>query len=256
MRSGSLLLSISESAALYSCLQYLLSGDLEIPILINTSPRFQILAKCLQLKSEKYRDWLRVPPDVYRRRRRRHRPPPISLTHQSPLTTRRWSLCRLTLTLGFERLMAANINLDLLRLGFDFFGEPDLQHALVIVGTHLRRIYRAGERERPREAAILPLNATEVLLFLFLLDLALAMDGQGVALDADINVLFVDARNFKLQSNGVLVLIDVHWRCEAGGCQRLFRAFRAAIRLMEKTVHMVHAVLHGGKLTERLPTGQ
>src|SRR6266849_10960187 len=34
MRSGNLLLSISESAALYSCLQYLLSGDLKIPVLI------------------------------------------------------------------------------------------------------------------------------------------------------------------------------------------------------------------------------
>src|SRR5207249_9991433 len=113
----------------------------------------------------------------------------------------------------------------------------------------------AGQRERPREAAILPLDATEVLLFLFLFDLALAMDGEGVPLDADINVLFVDARNFKLQSNGVLVLIDVHWWCEAGGCQRLFWAF-GAIRLTEKTVHAVHAVLHGGKLTERLPTGQ
>src|SRR2546426_746934 len=93
------------------------------------------------------------------------------------------------------------------------------------------------------------------LPFLSLFDLALAMDGEGVPLDADINVLFVDARNFKLQSNGVLVLIDVHWWCEAGGCQRLFRAF-GAIRLTEKTVHAVHAVLHGGKLTERLPTGQ
>src|SRR5712692_1809527 len=34
MRAGSLLPSTSKSAALYSCLQYLLSGDLEIPVLI------------------------------------------------------------------------------------------------------------------------------------------------------------------------------------------------------------------------------
>jgi hypothetical protein len=38
----------------------------------------------------------------------------------------------------------------------------------------------------------LPLDATEVLLFLFLLDLALAMDGEGVVLNTDINVAFVD----------------------------------------------------------------
>src|SRR6266576_2580960 len=87
------------------------------------------------------------------------------------------------LTLCFEGLVAANVNLDLLGFGFRLLGESDLQYPLVIVGVHLTRIHRARQRERPSEAAILPLNATEILLFLFLLDLALAMDGAGVALD-------------------------------------------------------------------------
>ena len=87
------------------------------------------------------------------------------------------------MTLSFQGLLAANINLDLLRFGFRLLGEPDLQYALVIVGAHLTRIHRDRQRERPSEAAILPLNATEVFLFLFLFDLALAMDGAGVALD-------------------------------------------------------------------------
>jgi hypothetical protein len=46
------------------------------------------------------------------------------------------------------------------------------------VGAHLPRIHGTGQRERPGEASVLPLDATEVLLFLFLLDLALAMDGD------------------------------------------------------------------------------
>src|SRR5439155_3445256 len=104
-------------------------------------------------------------------------------------------------------------------------------------------------------ASVLPSDATEVLLFLFLLDLALAMDGKSVVLDADINVFFVNARNFNFQSDVVLVFVDVHRRCKAGGCQRLFRAF-GAIGLTEKTVHTAHAVLHCRKLTERIPTGQ
>jgi hypothetical protein len=74
------------------------------------------------------------------------------------------------------------------------------------------------QSERAGEASVLPLDATEVLLFLFLLDLALAMDCEGAVLDTDINVFFVDARNFKLQSNVLLVFVDVHGRCEAGGC--------------------------------------
>jgi len=115
-------------------------------------------------------------------------------------------------------VLAANIHLDLLGLGFRLFGEFDLQQALIIVAAHLPRIYRTGERERAGEASVLPLDATEVLLFLFLLDLALAMDGEGIALDADINVFFVDAGDFKLQRDVVLVFVDVHGRCEAGGC--------------------------------------
>src|SRR5712692_10534617 len=128
-----------------------------------------------------------------------------------------WFLCGFAVSLGCEGLLAANINLDLLGLGFSLLGEVDLQHALIIVGAHLPWIHRTGQRERASEASVLPLDATEVLLFLFLLHLALAMDGEGVALDADINVFFVDARDFKLQSNVVLVFVDVHRRCEAGG---------------------------------------
>ena len=44
------------------------------------------------------------------------------------------------------------------------------------------------------------------------------MDGEGVVLDADINIFFIDAGDFKLQSNGVLVFVDVHRRRETSGC--------------------------------------
>ena len=76
--------------------------------------------------------------------------------------------------------LAANIDLDLLGLGFGLLGEVDLQHAFVIVGAHLPRIDGTGQRERAGEASVLPLNATEVLLFLFLFELALAMDGEDM----------------------------------------------------------------------------
>jgi len=105
-----------------------------------------------------------------------------------------WFLCGLAVNLGFEGLLAANINLDLLGLGFGLLGEVDLQHALIIVGAHLPWIHRTGQRERAGEASVLPLNATEVLFFLFLLELALAVDGEGVVFDADINVFFVDCK--------------------------------------------------------------
>jgi hypothetical protein len=79
---------------------------------------------------------------------------------------------------GFEALLAANIHFDLRGLGFGLLGEVDIQHALVTAGTHLPRIHGAGKRERAGKASVLPLDATEVLLFLFLLDLALTMNGD------------------------------------------------------------------------------
>jgi integrase len=109
--------------------------------------------------------------------------------------------------LGFEGLLAANINLDLLGLGFRLFGEFDLQHTLVIVGAHLPLIHGTGQCERAGEASVLPLNAAVVLFLLFLLDVALAMDGESAVVDVDMNVLFVDARDFKLQNDVVLVFV-------------------------------------------------
>jgi hypothetical protein len=140
---------------------------------------------------------------------RRNKPPPISLPANG--------LRGLAVNLGFDGLLTPNVHLDLLGLGFGLLRKINLQHALVIVGTHLPRIYRTGQRERPGELSVLPLDATEVLLFLFLLDPALAMNCEDVVLDANINVFFVDARDFHLQSNLVLVFVDVHRRCVAGG---------------------------------------
>src|SRR5260370_2802513 len=102
---------------------------------------------------------------------RRCKPPPISLTSYLVL-------CGLAVRLGFESLLAANINLDLLGLGFGLLGQADLQHALVIVSPHLSRIHGPVQRERPGELSVLPLDATQVLLFLFLLDPALASHPQ------------------------------------------------------------------------------
>src|ERR1700674_3191888 len=117
---------------------------------------------------------------------------------------------------AFEHLLAADIYLDLLRLGFGFLRQLDLQHALVIVGVNVFMADRLGEGEGAGEAAILTLHATIVLFFLFLLELALAVHRQSVVLDADIDVLLVDSRHFDFQGDVVLVLVDVHGRGKCG----------------------------------------
>src|SRR6267143_998125 len=119
-----------------------------------------------------------------------------------------WFLGGLAGSLGFEGPLAANVHLNLLGFGFGFLGQVNLQHTLVIVGAHLPRIHGTGQRERASEASVLSLDATEVFLFLFLLDLAFAVDGEGVALDADINIFFLETRDFKLWGNVVLVFVN------------------------------------------------
>ena len=79
------------------------------------------------------------------KKRERIRPPPISLSSCSR---------NLAVNFGFEALLAANIDLDLLRLGFGLLGEVDLQHALVVVGAHLSWINGTGRRERAGEACV------------------------------------------------------------------------------------------------------
>src|SRR2546427_12184045 len=88
----------------------------------------------------------------------------------------------LAVSLGFESLLAANINLDLLRLGFGLFGQLDFQHAIVIVGAHLPRVHGNGQRECAGGASVLPLDETEVILYHYLLDLGLAWDSKSVDL--------------------------------------------------------------------------
>jgi len=46
--------------------------------------------------------------------------------------------------LSFQGLLAANIDLDLLGLGFGLLSQANLQHALVIVGRDLLWIYGGG----------------------------------------------------------------------------------------------------------------
>src|SRR3981081_1090613 len=56
---------------------------------------------------------------------------------------------------AFERLLAANVYLDLLRLGFGFLCQLDLQHALVIVGLNVFVVDRRGQVEGASKAALL-----------------------------------------------------------------------------------------------------
>jgi hypothetical protein len=99
--------------------------------------------------------------------------------------------------LRVERFFTADVDLDLLWLGFGLLGQLHLQNALVVVRRHGFGVYRVRQREGSGEGTISPLNATVVLFLLFLLKFALAVDGQGVVLDANIDVVFVNSAGLR-----------------------------------------------------------
>src|SRR6185312_2585450 len=136
--------------------------------------------------------------------------------------------------LAFEGFLAAHIDFNLLRLGFGFLCKLDLQDPLVIVRLNVLGINRVRKRERTSEAAILPLNPAEVLFFLFLLELALAVNGKRVVLNPDIDIFLVDSRHFDLQRNVVLVLVNVYQRGKRRGGQCFLAAL--AIGVAEQTI--------------------
>lgn len=70
------------------------------------------------------------------------------------------------MSLGFKGLLAADIHLDLLGLCFGPLGESDFSTRLLIMGAHLRGIDRIGQGERASKAAVVPLDAAEILFLL------------------------------------------------------------------------------------------
>ncbi len=76
--------------------------------------------------------------------------------------------------LALNALLAAYVDLDLLGLGFSALCQLDGQHAIVVLRVDVLGVHGVRQRERANEAAVAALDATEVLFFLFLLELALA----------------------------------------------------------------------------------
>src|SRR5215469_479944 len=146
--------------------------------------------------------------------------------------------------------LLANVDLDLLWLGFRLLRQPNLEHTLLIVSVDVVGVNAGGQSESPSKAAILALHASVILFLLVLFELALAVDGQVVVFHANVDILLIDPGHFDLQSDVVVVFVDIDSGRENAGGQRLFPAWLSKV-LLEQTVHLI---LQGVELTERIPT--
>src|SRR5215210_1113623 len=105
-----------------------------------------------------------------------------------------------------RRALLADLDRDAARLARLGLGDADLEHALVERGGDRLWVDAIRQRERAAEAAVRPLDAVEALPALLVLGLALARDGQDVALDVDRDVALAEAGQIGLEREVVLGL--------------------------------------------------
>ena len=148
------------------------------------------------------------------------------------------------LSAGCAEDPATHVHLDLLGLRFGLLVQVQLQNAVGVAGVDVFSVHCRGKRERTEKRPVTALDAMEVL---FLLELALALHGKRVVLHAHVQVFFLDARNFQLQYDALLVLIDVDRGQYKAGSRQGAVSF-AHLRTGG------YAALQDCDFTERIPT--
>src|SRR5256712_6012190 len=111
-----------------------------------------------------------------------------------------------------------SLHLDLARLRLGLLGKEDAQHAIAALRRDVPRLHCRGQRKSPGEAAVGPFDAMIPLLPIEVLELALAAQGQRVALELDVDVAGIDLWQLNFQRDALAVLEDVDERRPAAGC--------------------------------------
>src|ERR1700730_416643 len=110
---------------------------------------------------------------------------------------------------GLILLLGLFLNLDFLRLGFGRFRNRDLQDAVRHGGLNARRIDAGRQLQYTQKYAVAALAELNVLVFLVLLDLLLAANGEGVIVDRNLDVLALEARHLRADFDSLVGFRDV-----------------------------------------------
>jgi hypothetical protein len=90
----------------------------------------------------------------------------------------------------------------------------------------------------------------EVLFLFFLLEFALAFDAEHIVFELDVEVALLEAGDFDVEDDFVLILIDVDRGNESGSDEGVIVVLGAVVLLEER----VHAVLECEHVAEGIPT--
>src|SRR5687767_13928758 len=141
---------------------------------------------------------------------------------------------------------------DVDRAGLRLFPERQLhrEHAVLEVRADLARIDGVGQRERPVERAVRPLDPAVALFLHLRVELLVALQDEGAVLDADLDVLAADAGQLGAHHQVMVVgLEDVH--CRDPGTAEC----RVLVPQVDIAKQAVHPILHGGELTDGIDFG-
>src|ERR1700682_645655 len=127
----------------------------------------------------------------------------------------------------------AGLNFDLARLRLGLLGKEDAQHAVAALRPDVPHLHRRGEREAAAEAAGVALDAVIALPLCGVLELALAAQGERVALELDVDVVGIDLGQLDLQRDALAVLEDVDERRPGAACVLGLGFLAAGVRLLE-----------------------
>ena len=114
-------------------------------------------------------------------------------------------------------LNSGDFDLDLTRFCRFGPGDPDFQDPVLVSRGNAARVDRFGQQEAPDEAAVAPLAA--VGLPLFLVADAFAGQDQGVVLDLHVERFALDPGNLGAEDQVIVLIEDVHRRRPGAGTQ-------------------------------------
>src|SRR5581483_10238888 len=171
------------------------------------------------------------------RRARRRRRAPANAPRNRTTSRLRFGLRLAGLLAGFE--------LDLLRLHLRLLRHRQREHAVAQLGLHVIRVDPFGQREAAREGAEAALVGVVGVVLLALFGFALAGHGQAIAVERDVEIVLLHARQIGFEEIRVLGLAHFERRHERG---RLLPAYAEITERVPKS--WAHHLAHHA---ERIP---